>query len=93
MFSAKGQPSEGLTIVVLRVRDRTARALIESHLCDFGEQITPTIYELDTADWDQNAWDETVHVLENALAGTEDRLLVWRFSGSTYSRFTIRGSA
>lgn len=80
-------------IIVLRVRDQNARMLIESQLNDFGEQITPAIYELNTADWDKYAWDEFVNRLENALVGTDDRLLVWKFSGAKYTRYTIRGTA
>lgn len=84
---------DGLVIIVLRIRDVDAREQIEHHLCNIGEQITPTIYELNTADWDPGLWEEEVELFERWLEGTRDRMIVWKFVAQTYTRFTITGSA
>ena len=42
---AESQLSDGLIIVVLRIRDTEARERIIHRLCNIGEQITPSIYE------------------------------------------------
>lgn len=93
MFGSKPQLSDGLAVVVLRIRDIDVREQIVHRLCNIGEQITPSIYELNTADWDPGLWDEEVRAFEDQLQGTDDRLLIWKFAGQTYSRFTIRGTA
>jgi hypothetical protein len=87
------QLSDGLVIIVLRIRDAEAREQIVHRLCNIGEQVTPAIYELNTGDWDPGLWEEEVHRFESKLEGTRDHILVWRFSGQTYTRFSIRGSA
>jgi hypothetical protein len=87
------QLADGLVIIVLRIRDVDVREQIINRLCETGDQITSLVYELNTADWDPGLWDQEVQYLESLLEGTRDSLLVWRFAGQTYSRFTIRGAA
>jgi hypothetical protein len=84
---------DGLVIIFLRIRDVEAREQIIHHLCDIGEQITPTIYELNTSDWDAGLWEDEVKSFERFLEGTRDRMIVWRILGQTYTRLTITGSA
>lgn len=82
---------DGLVMIVLRIRDVDARVQIEHRLCDIGEQITRSIYELNTADWDPGLWEEELQFFERWLEGTRDRMLVWKVVGQTYTRFTITG--
>ena len=58
-----------------------------------GERVTPTIYQLSIADWDENGWHEEVEWIQELLAGTRESVIVWQFSGNKYSRYTIMGSA
>jgi len=83
---------DGLIILVLRIRDVDAREQVVHRLCDIGDQVTPTIYELNTGDWDPELWEEEVNYIGRCLEGTRDRVIAWRFVGQTYTRFTIGGN-
>jgi hypothetical protein len=87
------QLSDGLIILVVRVRDEIVREQVIHRLNDVGEQITKNIYELNIGDWDAGLWEDEVQNLERLLEGTRDRLLVWKFTGQTFVRFSISGSA
>ncbi len=87
------QLTDGLVVIVLRIRDIDVREQVIHHLCEIGDQITPTVYELNTGDWDTGGWEEEIQYFERILEGTRDGMLVWRFVGQTYTRFTIRGDS
>ena len=82
----ESQLTDGLVVIVLRIRDVEAREQIIHRLCDIGEQITPSIYELNTGDWDPGLWEEEVEYFERYLEGTSDRMIVWRFAGQVHGR-------
>jgi hypothetical protein len=88
----EGGTPKSLRIIVLRFRDANAREQVDHHLCNSGERVSSSRFELNTADWDPGLWEEEVRRLENMLLGTDDLILVWKFSGQTYTRFTFRGS-
>jgi hypothetical protein len=71
----ESQSAHGLVILVLRIRDVDAREQIIHRLCNFGEQITPAIYEVNTGDWDAGLWEEEVAFFERQLEGTRDRII------------------
>ena len=46
-------------------------------------------YELNIGDWDVGLWEEEVEWFTELLEGTNDRIVVWRFSGNSYMKFSI----
>jgi hypothetical protein len=84
------QPIDGLVIMALRIRDEDRRQQAFSRLNDLlAERPTPTIFEFNTADWDDGLWQEEIDWFTELLDGTHDSVIVWRFDGETYTRFTI----
>jgi hypothetical protein len=84
------QPTDGLVIMAIRIRDEERRQLAFSRLNDLpSERPTPTIFEFSTADWDEGMWEEEIEWFTDLLEGTHDKVIVWRFKGKEYSRFTI----
>jgi hypothetical protein len=92
MFGKNAKLADGLAIILLRIRDAEARERIIHELCNIGEQVGTLSYEVNTADWDPGLWDDLLRRFEDVLQGTDGRLLIWKFSGQTYTRFTIRGT-
>ena len=89
---SQAQLVDGLVIIALRIRNEDARALVIHELTNFGEQVTSNIFELQTAHWDSDTWEERMRLFEAYLEGTGDRMIIWKFVGQTYTRFTIHGS-
>lgn len=86
------QPVNGLVILVLRIRHPDVREQIIHRLCNIGEQITNTVYELQIGDWDDGLWEDEVNWLSMELEGTEDQVVVWKCSNQGYTRFSITAS-
>jgi len=76
--------------MALRIRDQERRGQIIHRLLNIlADRLTSTIFEFSTADWDEGLWDEEIEWLTDTLEGTRDSIIVWRFVGNTYTRFTI----
>jgi hypothetical protein len=83
-----------LVIVALRIRDEKRRdQAIHRLLNILADRPTSTIFEFSTADWDEGLWEEEVEWFTDLLEGTRDSIVVWRFVGDTYTRFTIGDGA
>lgn len=90
MSDSELQPVDGLVLIALRIRDEDRREQAVHRLENLlPERITPTIYELSVADWDEGLCDEEIRWFMDLLEGTRDCVIVWRFVGSGFSRFTI----
>lgn len=90
MDDLEAQPADGLVIMALRIRDEDRRQQAIHHLVNLlADRVTSTIFEFSTADWDEGLWEEEVEWFTDVLEGTRDRIIVWRFIGSTFTRFTI----
>lgn len=84
------QPVHGLVILALRIRDEDRRQQAIHRLANLlADRITSTIFEFSTADWDDGLWEEEVEWLTDLLEGTRDSVIVWRFIGTNFTRFTI----
>jgi hypothetical protein len=84
------QPAEGLVILLLQIRDEERRQQAVHHLVNLPcEQITSRLYEVATSTWDAELWDEEVDWFKDLLEGTNDSVVVWRFTNGCFSRFTL----
>ena len=84
------QPTNGLVIMAIRIRDEERRQQAFSRLNDLlAERPMPSIFEFSTADWDEGLWEEEIEWFTDLLDGTHDSVIVWRFIGEQYTRFTI----
>lgn len=84
------QSSDGLIIVLLRVRDPDRKALVIDRLTDVGaDRVTQIAFELSIADWDDGLWDDELQWFSDLLELTRDSLIVWQFSAGSFVRFTI----
>lgn len=90
MDDFESQPVDGLVIMVLRIRDEDRRKQAIHRLVNNpGERITSTVFEFSTADWDEGLWEEEITWFTDLLEGSRDSIIVWRFVGSSFTRFTI----
>jgi hypothetical protein len=88
------ESADGLVLVYARIRRPDMREEFWFHMENLlGERVTPTMYELSIADWDKGAWQEEIEWIQGLLAGTRESVIVWQFSASKYSRYTITGSS
>jgi len=93
MTECELQSPEGLTILLLQIDDEDRREQAVHHIVNLlAEEIGPALYELITSDWDEDGWQEEVEWFTDLLEGTDDSLVVWRFTNASYSRFTLGGS-
>ena len=89
----ESQPSDGLVIVLLQIDDEDRREEAIHRIVNLpSEQITLTLYEIATGDWDDGLWDEEVEWFTDLLEGTNDNLVIWRFTDGCVSRFTLGGN-
>jgi hypothetical protein len=90
MTDSGSQPTNGLVIMALRVRDPDRREQIVHRLLNIlADRVTSTIYEFATADWDEGSWNDEIEWLSEILEGTRDSIVVWHFAGNNFTRFTI----
>jgi hypothetical protein len=84
------QPAEGLVILLLQIRDEERRQQAIHHIVNLPcERVTSRLYEISTGDWDAELWDQEVDWFTNLLEGTNDSIVVWRFTNGSFSRFTL----
>jgi hypothetical protein len=84
------EPVDGLVIMALRIRDEECRKRVIHRLINNpGVRVTSTVFEFTTADWDEGSWEEELSWFCDALEGSTDSIIVWRFVRDRYSRFTI----
>ncbi|HEY1686382.1 MAG TPA: hypothetical protein VGG19_16575 [Tepidisphaeraceae bacterium] len=85
-------PTTGNVIVYARVRNPDNKALLESLLVNLpGDRISPTLYEIFTADWDPGLWDETVERMESYIDPERDTLIFWQVVNGILARTSIAG--
>ena len=76
--------------MALRIRDEKLRDQAVHRLENLpSERVTTSIYEFNVADCDDGLWDEEVNWFDELLEGTRDRIIVWRFAGTSFTRTTI----
>ena len=93
MMPDESQDAEGLVLILLQVDDEDRREQAIHHIVNLSsEQITLTLYEVYTGDWDDGLWDEELDWFADLLEGTDDTLLIWRFTDGQFSRFSLGGS-
>lgn len=84
------QTTDGLVMIALRIRDEDRREQAIHRLENLPtERPFRGFYELSIADWDEGLWEEEVAWFSDLLEGTRDRIIVWQFTGDTYTRYTI----
>jgi hypothetical protein len=84
------QPAEGLVILLLQIRDGERRQQAIHHIVNLpADRITSRIYEIATGAWDAGLWDEELDWFVDLLEGTNDSIIVWRFTNESFSRFTL----
>jgi hypothetical protein len=90
MTDSDAQPTDGLVILALRIRDPDRREQVIDRLVNStANRVTSNLFELHTADWDDGLWDEEVQWLIDLLEGSRDSIIVWRFVKGSFIRFTI----
>ena len=89
-MDSASQPTDGLVIMALRIRDEDCRRQAIHRLVNIpADRVTSTIFEFSIADWDDGLWDEEIEWFTAILEGTRDGIIVWRFVGNSYTRFSI----
>jgi hypothetical protein len=56
-----------------------------------GMRISPTIYEVYTADWDEGLWDEEVEHMGELVDPATDTLIFWHVFDGKLTRTVIAG--
>jgi hypothetical protein len=88
------EPADGLVIIYARLRRLDVREQFWFHLEELiGERVTPTIFELNIADWDEGLWREEIDWMRSLFEGTSESVVLWQFAGGAYSRLTVGGDA
>jgi hypothetical protein len=84
------QLAEGLVILLLQIRDQERRQQAIHHIVNLpADRITSTVYEIATWTWDAGLWDEELDWFVDLLEGTDDSIIVWRFTNGSFSRFAL----
>ncbi len=84
------QPSDGLIILVLRVRDPDRLDQILDRLADIGaDRVTSNVFQTNIADWDDGLWDQEVEWFRDLLEHTRDSAIIWHFTSDSFVRFVI----
>jgi hypothetical protein len=82
----------GDVIVYAKVRDLEARNRLRHLLENLpGERVSPTIYEVFTADWDEGLWEEEMARMEELIDPATDTLIFWRIVEGKLERTCIAG--
>ena len=85
--------ADGLVLVSLRVDNLDRRGPVIRHINNPpSEQIHPKLYEVYTNDWDDELWDEELDWFADPLEGKNDSLVIWRFTGGKFSRFSLNAA-
>jgi hypothetical protein len=84
------QPAEGLVILLLQIRDEERRQQAIHHIVNLPcDRVNSRLYEISTGNWDDGLWDEEVDWFVDLLEGSNDSIVVWRFTNGCFSRFTL----
>ena len=84
------QQSDGLIILVLRVRDPDRLDQILDRLADIGaDRVTSNVFQTNIADWDDGLWDQEVEWFRDLLEHTRDSAIIWHFTSDSFVRFVI----
>ncbi len=84
------QPSDGLIILAVKIGDPEVRGQFWSHVEEIpGERVTATVYQFSISDWNDGLWDEEARWMSELLEGVSGSVVVWKFVGGGYTRFSI----
>jgi hypothetical protein len=85
-------PAGGDILVYAKIRDPEARGMLNSLLENLpGERVSPTLYEVVTADWDAGLWDEEVERMQSYVDAATDTLIFWQVVEGKLVRTCIAG--
>jgi len=87
-------PTDGLILIYARLRRADLRDDFWLHIENLpGERVTPTIYQMSIADWDEGLWKEEIEWISELLAGSRESVIVWQFDDGKYCRYSVGGNA
>jgi hypothetical protein len=88
----EAQQAGGDVLVYAKVHNAEARRLFWHLLENLpGERVSPTVYEVFTADWDEGMWEEEVARMEELIDQATDTLILWRAVDGKLLRTCIAG--
>jgi len=88
------EPVDGLVIIYARLRRPDLREEFWFHFENLlGERVTPTVYQLNIADWDDGLWQEEIEWIQGLFECTRESIVIWQFRSSGFDRYTVRGNA
>jgi len=81
-----------MVLIHVKIRDEVVRSSFQHHLLNLlAERVSSSVYQLDTSDWSESDWSDEFNTFKSMLEGSNERVVIWRFIGTQFSRFTIRG--
>lgn len=85
-------PAGGNLLVYAKVRDADARIRLRGLLENLpGERVDSSMYELDTEDWDEGAFEEEVEKMRDIIDPDTDTLIYWQVVDGKLVRTCIAG--
>lgn len=86
------QPAGGDILVYARVRDSEAKVRLRQLLDDLpGERVNALLYEVFTADWDEDLWAEEVERMQEIIDPDADTLIFWQVVDGRLVRTCVAG--
>ena len=76
-------------IVLVNIEDDDRREQLVHRIVSLpGAEITETLFEIHTSDWDDGLWDDELAYFAQLLFG-DDSLTIWHFTDGVYSRYSL----
>ena len=89
VVDAEFQSADGLVIVRVNIDDADRREQLIHRIVNLpSSEITETLFEIHTADWDEGLWDDELAYFSELLFG-DDILTIWQFNNGEYSRYSL----
>ena len=89
VVDAEFQSADGLVIVRVNIDDDDRREQLIHRIVNLpSEEITDTLFEIHTGDWDDGLWDDELAYFSDLLFG-DDFLTIWHFTNGEYSRYSL----
>jgi len=81
--------ADGLVIVHVNIDDDDRREQLIHRIVNLpSDEITETLFEIHTGDWDDGLWDDELAYFAELMFGT-DFLTIWHFIDGKYSRYSL----
>ena len=91
MFASESQPADGLVIVLVNIDDDDRREQLIHRIVNLpSDEISETLFEIHTGDWDDGLWQEELEWFSQLLFG-DDTLTIWQFADGEYFRYSLTG--